>query len=165
MGQKGITGRYMYVSHNGSHCSSKITRESIEIWAIESSQDRGKTLVAEFCPDESLVGEGDGLEDGVAVGEVREVDIPDGVIVDRGGVEVECGVSRLEGIGMEEVSDGTGESKEPVMSLMLSEMQSEVRGLEEDRNADPREEGRVLMVWVVVHGVDGGEVYVAGGSR
>lgn len=30
---------------------------------------------------------------------------------------------------------------------------------------DPREEGRVLVVRVVVHGVDGGKVYIAGGLR
>ena len=88
--------------------------------AVVSKVNREEMLEAEFCPDDSLVGGGDGLEDGVAVGEVREVDIPDGVVVDKNGVEVEGGVSRLEGIGMGEVNDGTGESKEPVMLLMLN---------------------------------------------
>jgi hypothetical protein len=88
--------------------------------ATVSRGNRGKMWEAEFCPEDSLVGEGDGLEKEVAVSEVREVDIPDGVVVDKGGVEVESesGVSRLEGIGMGEVSEGTGESKEPVMLLM-----------------------------------------------
>ena len=86
-----------------------------------SSEDRGNTLRAELCPDDSLVGVGDGLEDGVAVGEVREIDIPDDVSVGEGWVEVEGGVSRLEGIGMGEVSEGTGALKEPVMLLMLND--------------------------------------------
>jgi len=42
------------------------------------------------------------------------VDIPDGV-----GVEVEEGASRLEGIGIVEVNDGTGELKEPDMLSMV----------------------------------------------
>ena len=77
--------------------------------------------------DGALVGEDDGLEsevakDGLAVGEIREVDIPDGVGVDEGGVEVvEGGVSRLEGIDMDEVNDETGEVKEPDMSSMLND--------------------------------------------
>lgn len=37
--------------------------------------------------------------------------------------------------------------------------------VKEKRNVDAREEGRVLMVRVVVHGVDGGEVYIAGGMK
>lgn len=91
----------------------------MEMVAI-SSEDRGRLLRAEFCPDDSLVGVGDGLEDdGVAVGEVREIDIPDDVGVSEGWVEVEGGVSKLEGIGMGEVSEGTGELKEPVMLLMV----------------------------------------------
>jgi len=45
--------------------------------------------------------------------------IPDGVGVDKGGVEVEGGVSRLEGIGIDEVNDGTGELKEPDMLSMV----------------------------------------------
>jgi len=109
----------VYASHDGSHRSSKMARKSVEMGTMVSSEDRGKRLEAEFCPDDSLVGEGDGLENGVAVGEVREVDIPDGVVVDKVGVEVEDGVSKLEGIGMGDVSDGTGESKEPVMLLMV----------------------------------------------
>lgn len=53
------------------------------------------------------------LGGGVAVGEeIREVVIPDGVGV--GG-----GVSRLEGTGMREVNDGTGELKEPDMLSIL----------------------------------------------
>ena len=69
--------------------------------------------------DGTLVGGDDGLDDvcenEVAVGEeIREVDIPDDV-----GVEGEGGVSRLEGTGMLEVNDGTGEPKEPVMSSIL----------------------------------------------
>jgi len=72
----------------------------------------------------ALVGEGDGLEsevaeDGLAVGEVREVDILDDVGIDENGVEVEGGVSKLEGIGMVEVKDGTGEAKEPDMLSMV----------------------------------------------
>lgn len=55
--------------------------------------------------------------EGATVGEVREVDIPDG----EDGVEVEGGISTLEGIGMGEVSDGTGELKEPVMLLILND--------------------------------------------
>jgi hypothetical protein len=91
-----------------------------------SNEDRGRAVRAEFCPDDSLVGEGDELEDGVtvgevAVGEIREVDIPDGIRVDEDGVGVGGGISRLEGIGMEEVSDATGELREPVMPLMLNE--------------------------------------------
>lgn len=86
---------------------------------VISSEDRGRLLRAEFCPDDSLVGVGDGLEDGVAVGEVREIDIPDDVGVSEGWVEVEGGVSKLEGIGMGEVSEGTWELKEPVMLLMV----------------------------------------------
>jgi len=98
----------------------KIASKSIEMGAMVSSEDRGKMLEAEFCPDDSLVGEGDGLENGVAVGEVREVVIPDDdVVVDKDGVEVESGVSVLEGIGMGDVSDGTGESKEPFMLFMV----------------------------------------------
>ena len=62
----------------------------------------------------------DVLEDGVAVGEeIREVVIPDGVDVDKGRVEGEGGVSRLEGTGMGEVNDGTGELKEPDMLSIL----------------------------------------------
>lgn len=62
------------------------------------------------------------LEDGVAVGEeIREVDIPDGVGVGKGGVEGEGGVSRLEGIGMGEVNDGTGELKDPDMLSILGD--------------------------------------------
>jgi len=97
----------------------KIASKSIEMGAMVSSEDRGKMLEAEFCPDDSLVGEGDGLENGVAVGEVREVVIPDDVVVDEDGVEVESSVSVLEGIGMGDVSDGTGESKEPFMLFMV----------------------------------------------
>ena len=37
--------------------------------------------------------------------------------------------------------------------------------VEEKRKVDLREEGRVLLVWVVVHEADGGEVYIAGGIR
>lgn len=89
-------------------------------------EHRGRTLRAEFRSGGALVGEDDGLEngvleDGVVVVEIREADIPDDVSVEEGGVEVEGGVSRLEGIGMDEVSDGTGESKEPVMLTMLNE--------------------------------------------
>ena len=73
----------------------------------------------------ALVGEDDGLEsevaeDGLAGGGIWEVDILDDVGVDEDGVEVEGGVSRLEGTGMGEVSDGTGEAKEPDMSSMLN---------------------------------------------
>lgn len=161
--ESGTGGDGVYVSHNGSHCSSKITRKSIEMSAVVSSAEGGKIPEAVFCPDDSLVGEGDGLEDGVAVGEVRDVDIPDGVIVGKDGVDVECGVSRLEGIGMGEVRDGTGESKDPVMLLILSDRQSKVRQLEERINVNPREEGRVLKIGVVVHGVGRGEVDIAGG--
>lgn len=59
--------------------------------------------------------------EGATVGEVREVDIPDGVVVGEDGVEVEGGISTLEGIGMGEVSDGRGELKEPVMLLILND--------------------------------------------
>lgn len=106
------------VSHIGSHCSSK-TKKSIEMGAMMSNEDREKALEAEFFPDDSLVEGGDGLESRVAVDEVREVDTRDGVEVE---VEMESGVSRLEGIGMREVSDGMGESNEPVMLLMLSDI-------------------------------------------
>lgn len=44
------------------------------------------------------------------------MDIPDGV-----GAEVEGGASRLEGIGIVEVNDGTGELKEPDMLSMLND--------------------------------------------
>ena len=70
--------------------------------------------------DGTLVGGDDGLEvdvceNEVAVGEeIREVDIPDDV-----DVEGEGGVSRLEGTGMLEVNDGTGEPNEPDMSSIL----------------------------------------------
>lgn len=47
------------------------------------------------------------------------MDIPDGVGVDKGGVEVEGGVSKLEGIGIDEANDGTGELKEPDMLSMV----------------------------------------------
>lgn len=110
----------VYASNDGCHWSSRTTRKNTV--AMISVEDRGEMLEAEFCPVDLLVREGDGLEDGVAVGEVREVDIPDGVDVGRDGVEVEWGVSRLEGIGMGEVNDGTGEAKEPVMLSMLSDM-------------------------------------------
>jgi hypothetical protein len=86
---------------------------------VISGEDRGRLLRAEFCPDDSLVGVGDGLEDGVAVEKVREIDIPDDVGVSEGWVEEEGGVSKLEGIGMGEVSEGTWELKEPVMLLMV----------------------------------------------
>ena len=119
-GQDGKENEVVYASHEASHCNSKITRKSTV--AMTSVEDLGEVLEAEFCPVDSLVREGDGLEDGVAVGEVREVDIPDGVVVGRVGVEVEWGVSRLEGIGMGDVNDGTGEAKEPVMLSMLSEV-------------------------------------------
>ena len=60
------------------------------------------------------------LEGGVAVGEeIREVDIPDDV--GDGGGGVEGGVSGLEGTGMREVNDGTGELKEPDMSSILDD--------------------------------------------
>ena len=64
------------------------------------------------------------LEGGVAVGEeIREVDIPDGVGDGGGGGGggVEGGVSGLEGTGMREVNDGTGELKEPDMSSILDD--------------------------------------------
>jgi len=72
----------------------------------------------------ALVGEDDGLEsevaeDGLDADGIWEVDILDDVGVDEGGVGVEGGVNRLEGTGMDEVSDGTGEAKEPDMSSML----------------------------------------------
>jgi hypothetical protein len=69
----------------------------------------------------TLVGEGEGAdsEDGVAVDEIREVGVPDDIGVDNGGVEAEGGVSRLEGIGIDEVSDGMGELNEPDMLLMV----------------------------------------------
>lgn len=77
-----------------------------------SNENReGRRLRAELCPDDPLARDGDGLESEVAVGEVREVDIL---------VEVEGGVSRLEGMGMGEVSEGTGEPREPVMPSMLN---------------------------------------------
>lgn len=98
-----------------------MARKGTKTAAVVSNEDRGRALRAEFCPDDSLVGEGDELEDEVAVGEVREVDIPDGIRVDDDGVGVEGGISRLEGIGMGEVSDATGELGEPVMPLMLNE--------------------------------------------
>lgn len=89
---------------------------------MTNNEDREKMLEAEFCTDESLVGEGEGLVSGVvAIGKVLEVDIPDGVVVDKDGVGVEGGVSRLEGIGTVEVSDGIGESREPVMLLILND--------------------------------------------
>lgn len=96
--------------------------ESIDIAAIVSREYRGRMWRAEFCPDGSLVGEGDGLENKVEVGKVREVDIPDVVVGEGEGVgvvEVEGGVNRLEGIGIEEVSDGMGELREPVISSMV----------------------------------------------
>jgi hypothetical protein len=86
--------------------------------------------------DDTLVEGDDGLvndvlEDGVAVGEeIREVDIPDGVDVDKGRVEGEGGVSRLEGTGMGEVNDGTGELKEPDM---LSILDAEGRSGDDER--------------------------------
>jgi len=83
----------------------------------------------------ALVGEDDGLESKVAedglVGGIWEVDILDDVGVDEGGVEVEGGVSRLEGTGMDEVSDGTGEAKEPDMSSMLNTKQGQTTTGEE----------------------------------
>ena len=93
---------------------------------IVSFEHRERTLRAEFRSDVALVGEDDGLESevgggGLAVGEIREVDIPDGVGVDEGGGEVEGGISRLDGICMDEVKDRTGEAKEPDMSSMLND--------------------------------------------
>ena len=41
--------------------------------------------------------------------------VADGVSVDKGGV------SRLEGIGMEEINDGTGEPRDPDMLSILSD--------------------------------------------
>ena len=50
------------------------------------------------------------------------MDIPDSVGVDKGGVEVEGGVNRLEGIGiLDEANEGTGELKEPDMLSMLND--------------------------------------------
>ena len=117
--------------HNGSYCSSKRANKSIEVTVMISFEHLERTLRAEFRSDVALVGEDDGLEsevseDGLVVGEIREVDIPDGVGVDEGGGkveggEVEGGISRLEGICMDEVKDGTGEAKEPDMSSMLND--------------------------------------------
>lgn len=90
------------------------------------------------------------------------MDIPDGVGVDNGGVEVVGGASRLEGIGRDEVNDGTGELKEPDMLSMLNDRtrSDDPRG---EQNQNAREERRVLVIWFTAHGIDGGKVDIAGG--
>lgn len=98
------------------------------------------------------------LEGGVAVGEIREVDIPDDV--DGGGVEGGGGVSRVEGTGIAEVSDGTGESNEPDMLSILDD-EARLDDGRRGRNLDAREEGRVLVIRTIAHGVEGGKVYIA----
>ena len=105
---------------------------------------------AEFRSDGALVGEDDGLESdvldgGVAVGEeIREVDIPDCVEVGGVGVGVEGGVSRLEGTGIREVNDGTGELKEPDM---LSILDGKARSDEEKKKSEPRTHVKKEEYW------------------
>lgn len=109
-------------SREVSHCSSKTARRNTEMAVEVRNEVRERTSEAEFCPDDSPVGEGDGLEDGVAVGEkMREDDMPDSddCVAGKDGVEVGGGVRRLEGIGMGEVREGTGEPNEPVILLMV----------------------------------------------